>query len=244
MGQITLATNFGKALKELAADPRFKIFVEIGTWDGEGSTKCLVEGLESRAPEDASGAGIFSFETNKMLWMVASRYWQDRNPPLRILWARLGERMMSEEKVRAHHLFSKIEDHFNLYYKSDKDDFTKAPRIRMRKCDVAVLDGGEFCGEGDWDAIRALKPKVVALDDIHVMKNADLYDLLGKAGWIQKFGTPERNGAAIMESPGEDDKFYPALSPAWKEPEHCAEKMSVTSVETNGSAAQERDSDA
>ena len=92
-GQITLETEFGKKLHELAADPRYKIFVEVGTWDGEGSTKSLVKGLESRSEEDASGAGIFSFEANRDLWMVASRYWQEKNPPLRILYGRLAERM-------------------------------------------------------------------------------------------------------------------------------------------------------
>ena len=211
-GQITLDTVFGRALKDLAADPRYKIWVEIGTWDGEGSTKCIVQGLESRSPEDLSGAGLFSFEANRDLWMVASRYWQDRNPPLRILWGRLAERMMGDEKVKAHPLFDKIKEHYDLYYEKDKDHFLKAPLIRMRRCDVAVLDGGEFAGEGDWDAIRKLKPQVVCLDDINVMKNADLYKkLLIDVGWKPLLITPDRNGSAILESPGTDDKFYPPV---------------------------------
>ena len=216
-GQITLDTAFGRALKGLASDPKYKIYVEVGTWDGEGSTKCIIQGLESRAPEDASGAGLFSFEANRDLWMVASRYWKEKNPPCRILYGRLAERMMSEEKVRAHPLFPKIKEHFDLYFEKDKENFLKAPLIRMRRCDVAVLDGGEFAGEGDWDAVRTLKPKVVALDDINVMKNQDLYMLLMvKLGWKPLFISSERNGSAILESPGDDDKFYPGISPVWR----------------------------
>ena len=223
-GQITADTAFGAALKGLAADPRYKIFVEIGTWDGEGSTKCLVEGLESRSPEDLSGAGIFSFEANKDLWMVASRYWKDRNPPLRILWGRLAERMMGKEKVQAHPLFEKVKAHYDLYFEKDVEHFLKAPLIRMRRCDVAVLDGGEFCGEGDWDAIRTLKPKVVCLDDIEVMKNNDLFThLFVKGGWKPLFITSERNGAAILEAPSDDDKYYAPLSRPAPPPEESNE---------------------
>ena len=230
-GQITLDTAFGRALKGLASDPKYKIYVEVGTWDGEGSTKCLVEGLESRKPEDASGAGIFSFEANRDLWMVASRYWQDKNPPLRILWGRLAERMMGEEKVRAHPLFEKVEEHFKLYFKKDVEHFSRAPLVRMRRCDVAVMDGGEFCGEGDWDAIRGLKPKVVALDDINVMKNNDLYKhLLFNLMWHPLFITPERNGAAILEAPGDDEKYWAPL-PVFRE------KNSIVDSENNGSLA-------
>lgn len=216
MGQITLETAFGRALKDLAADPKFKIWLETGTFDGEGSTKCIVEGLESRSPEDLSGAGLFSIEANRLLWMVSSRYWQEKNPPLRILWGRLGERMMGEEKIKAHPLFEKIKDHFDLHFEKDKEHFVSAPLIRFRRCDVAVLDGGEFATEGEWDAVRGLKPKVVCLDDINVMKNADLYKhLLFTIGWKPLFITPERNGSAILESPGEDEKHYLPL-PSWR----------------------------
>ena len=120
--------------------------------------------------------------------------------------------MMGDEKVKEHRLFEKIKEHYDLYYKSDLDHFLKAPLIRMRRCDVAVLDGGEFCGAGDWDGVRKLKPKVVCLDDINVMKNNDLFThLFIRGGWKPLHISSERNGAAILESPGEDDKFYSAL---------------------------------
>ena len=236
-GQITLDTPFGAALKDLAADPAYKIYIESGTFDGEGSTKCLVEGLEARSPEDLSGAGLFSFEANKQLWMVASRYWQDKNPPLRILWGRLGEQMMGKEKVEAHPLFEKIKEHYDLYYEKDVEWFLKAPLIRMRRCDVWLCDGGEFSTEGEWDAIRVLKPKVVALDDIHVVKCNDLYNLLVGAGWKQLFVTSTRNGAAILESPGDVDCYYPQL-PVWRpaaEPDTAADTAGYTQASAHDS---------
>ena len=214
-GQITLDTPFGKALRDLGADTRYKIYVESGTFDGEGSTLCLVEGLEARP--DLSGAGLFSMEANKMMWAVASRYWQQRvDPPLRILWGRLGERMMSKEKVEAHPLFEKVKEHYDLHFESDVEWFLKAPLVRFRRCDVWLCDGGEFATEGEYDAIRKLKPKVICIDDINVIKGHDLFNLLYlKTGWIPRFITSERNGSAILESPGDDDKYYPPF-PTWR----------------------------
>ena len=201
MPQITPNTAFGAALASLAENPLYKVFVETGTFDGEGSTKCLVDVLEKR--DDLSGGGLFSFEANKTLWMVATRYWKDKNPPLRIIWARLTERMMSEEKIREHPLFSAVEDHFNLYYKRELDDFLAAPLVRMRRCDVAVLDSGEFCGEGELEAILTAKPKVIALDDIRVMKHSGSVKRLEALGWKRVWETEERNGSAIYTAPEE-----------------------------------------
>ena len=205
-GQITLDTAFGRALRDLASDTRFKVYVEIGTWDGQGSTKCIVDGLNARA--DLSGAGLFSFEANRTQWALATKYWQARgDQPLRVIMGRPSERMMGREKIESHPLFSCIKTHYDLHYEQDLKDFKEAPLVRMRKCDVAVLDGGEFCGEGDWDAIRPLKPAVVALDDIKVMKNNATYELLKKEGWRELFHTDERNGSAILLSPDFLDFF-------------------------------------
>ena len=209
MPQITADTPFGAALKDLAADPRYKIYLEIGTFDGEGSTKCFIEGLEARTETDLSGAGLFSIEANRDLWMVASRYWQNKNPPARILWGRLAERMMGAEKVEAHPLFETSKEQYDTYYKSDLQHFLKAPLVRFRRADVVLLDGGEFCAPGDWDAVRVLKPKVVALTGTNRLKGEGLFkELFLRRNWRPIL---VGNGTAILESPGEADEFYSAL---------------------------------
>ena len=214
MERITLDTPFGQMLHDLAADSRYKIYLESGCLDGEGTTKCLVAGLESRGTEDLSGAGLFSVEINKDLWMVASRYWQDRNPPLRILWGRLGDRMMSGEKARAHPLFN--QDTFDTYHAKNVDWFVKTRAIRFRRCDVWICDGGEFSTEGDWDSIRALKPKVVAINGTKTIKGHDLFNLLFlKTGWTSLFLCAAGEGSAILEAPSQEDDAYPPL-PIWR----------------------------
>ena len=40
-GQINRGTELGEMIYNLAQDTQYKNYVEIGTWNGEGSTQCL-----------------------------------------------------------------------------------------------------------------------------------------------------------------------------------------------------------
>jgi len=195
-GQITLDTEFGRALKALGADPSFKVYVDVGAWNGEGTTRCLYEGMRDRT----DGPTIVSFEANKAWWRVASNHWKDVSG-VRVLYGRVAERMMSDEEVLAHRYYEKVKEHYAIHFTQDEKDFKDAPLVRMRRCDVAVLDGGEFCGPADWAALAHLSPRVVALDDIDVMKNCDNYLQMIVDGWEVIFRTTERNGAAILRCP-------------------------------------------
>ena len=197
-GQITLETGFGRELRALAANPKYKVFVEVGTWDGQGSTKCICDALCERS----DGAGLYTFEANRDWWRVASSYWADKAvTPLRVIYGRLAERMMSDKEVLEHPLYAKIKEHYALYFTQDERDFAAAPLARMRACDVAILDGGEFSGYWDWKAVEPLSPRVVCLDDTRVMKNSEVLAEMLSKGWKLVWESDERNGAAILEAP-------------------------------------------
>ena len=210
-GQITLDTEFGRKLKELAEDPKYQVFVEVGAWNGQGSTLCLAEGLRGRK----DGAQLISFEANKNWWRVAAAFWKGQEgAPVRVLWGRLAERMMTESEIVENALYDTIKDHFNLHFKQDVEDFASAPLVHMRRCDVAILDGGEFSGYYDWKAIEPLAPRVVCLDDIRVMKNSKvLVDLMSK-NWSVVWMTTERNGAAILVPPPEPERGLETVAEA------------------------------
>ena len=197
-GQINLDTEFGQQLRALAENPRYRVFCEVGTWNGEGSTVCLAEGMRDR--KDAS---LISLEANYLHWVLAKRFWQDKPTTFKLylLHARLGERMMSDKEVTEHPLFEKIKEHYALYYTQDAQDFKTARLLHLRACDVVLLDGGEFSSYADWKAIEPLCPRVVALDDVDVVKNCDVLAELLAAGWKLLWRTTERNGAAILERP-------------------------------------------
>ena len=44
-GQINIESDFGRVIYELAKKEENSVFVDIGTWNGLGSTKCFIEAM-------------------------------------------------------------------------------------------------------------------------------------------------------------------------------------------------------
>ena len=47
-GQVQVKSPFGRWIAKYAADPKFSRYLEIGTWNGQGSTCCFYEGFKNR----------------------------------------------------------------------------------------------------------------------------------------------------------------------------------------------------
>jgi hypothetical protein len=198
-GQINLSCEFGRKLAELAANPSLKTFIEVGAWNGQGSTLCLAKGLETRT--DLSDVQLFSLETNKEFFSIAEEFWKNTTLPITILNARVAERMMPLHEIVSHPKFEAVKTHWLLQYEQDIVDFYGTKLLKMKKADMILLDGGEFSSYGDWEALRGLNPTIVALDDTNVMKCERVLRELKEAGWIVLFESQERNGCAILHRP-------------------------------------------
>ena len=107
---------------------------------------------------------------------------------------------MTGEEIRAHPLFEDVEVHYTIHYEQDCKDLEAAPIVELpAKMDMVVLDGGEFCGVADFRRAILLEPKVIALDDIRVMKNRENYErLLADSEWEIVGRGKDRNGWAIF----------------------------------------------
>jgi hypothetical protein len=196
-GQILRNTPFGNALFKVASDPQYNIFLDVGTWNGMGTTKILVD-----ATKNNPTAQIYSVEANKTFYDIARGNWRPCPDRLHLLYGRVGDKILSARDALSHPMANKIKPHFDLYYKQDVEDFNAAPLISIptRYADVVVLDGGEWCGEGDLKAAMALRPKVIALDDVHVVKNYySLLQLINSGEWVFLARGAEKTGWAIMQ---------------------------------------------
>jgi hypothetical protein len=205
-GQVTLETEFGRYLKSLTANPKYKTVFEVGTWKGNGTTRCLVEGcIERFKSHPERTIHLWSLESNLNFYSEAMNFWlQVPLPFLHLLYGRLHrEGLMTEEEIRAHPRFNHIVSHFNLWYKQDVLDYNQAPVLDMAlfpDIDVVVLDGGEFSSSADWTALKQKNPKVVCLDDVGVMKNYDVFaELCQSNEWKHIAGNEERHGWAVFE---------------------------------------------
>ena len=196
LGQILPDTLFGRALMEVASDPAYDTFLDVGTWKGGGTTLCLVRGAMNRLETK-----IYSVEANQQLYHEACKNWENRPACLELLWGKLTNQIMLAHQIESHPLFKKIKEHYQLWYRQDVIDVARAPIVVLpASVDVVVLDGGEFTGAGDMERALQLNPKVIALDDIYVMKNCENYDMLiNSEEWaLWRHGT-ERTGWAIFK---------------------------------------------
>jgi hypothetical protein len=206
-GQITKETELGKELFKLASDRAIQSFCEVGTWKGYGSTRCLVEGCLTRSPAEMKHLAIYSLEANRGFYDEAAARWAPQNIPfLNLLYGKLHDNgIMTREEITTHPFFSVIKSHYDLWYEQDVKDYNACPNVVNKlptKIDMVLIDGGEFCGYADWLALQKLNPKIVALDDVNVLKTNRIYNelLTDKQRWTLFRAGNDRNGWAIFKS--------------------------------------------
>ena len=73
IGQISLQSDLGKNIYKYAIDDNYSTFLEIGTWNGLGSTKCFIEGFKNRT----SPFVFYSLECNSEKSQSAQKLYKD-----------------------------------------------------------------------------------------------------------------------------------------------------------------------
>ena len=205
-GQIDIRSEFGQILSLYSQHPQVQTILEVGTWKGNGSTACIVEGICNKLKKDPeSTVHFYSLESNLKFMMEAMGLWMPKALPfLHLLYGSLHTTgLMSREQVESNPLFAGVKTHYDLWYAQDVKDYAASPFIDSKylpkQIHMIVLDGGEFSGYADWEVLRLKNPCIVALDDTNVMKNARVLEELSQdPTWEKRHGSNERNGWAIF----------------------------------------------
>lgn len=195
MGQINPDMAFGALIKEIAREPDVKSIVDIGAWNGLGTTRCIMEGVGNR-----TDVHVYSYENKKDFWQVAVRNWQG-NDKVTVIYGRLTDRLMTPDEITAHRHFANVKDHYDLWYADDVKCFMDSPLVPPPDTiDFVVIDGGEFSTQGDWDVVSKYEPKYIGLDDTHVIKCSDIEAELDNNSKYEKIGSgTDRNGWALFK---------------------------------------------
>jgi len=167
-GQIDLTSTLGKIIFDLASKSENKILVEIGTWNGLGSTKCFIEGLlinkESR---------LFSIENNQEKIDFAKKIWtpfiQENN---------LNVEFLNGTSV-PNHVVDKwlLENNVELspdqlrWLQIDKENSQNVLNLNLKSIDVLLLDGSDFSSYLEFPLLKDIS-KYVVLDDVPVYYGA------------------------------------------------------------------------
>lgn len=191
-GQINLDSEMGQLIKSYAENQKYSSYLEIGAWNGEGSTTCFIQGLKNR-DDDYS---FISLEACPNFYSQAKKYCkQSLSDKIQILHGRIVD---DEELIKD----SKEPQHSD-FLKTDRNNYNTCVnvwgQIKNQNFDVVLLDGGEF---STWAEFKKLQPitMVFILDDCKMLKNKKVVEELNSSSqWRLVKSSNKRNGFAIYE---------------------------------------------
>ena len=196
-GQITRNSSLGNAIYNLSKQNDIKVIVEFGTWNGMGSTKCVIDGLKERNDDYF----FMTIELYPDMYEKAKRnlcnYLNDK---IVLLHGRISN--YEDLFWFDHNIIPKNDPHANLYMESDKkylkivpNVFEKIPRL----INLCILDGGAYSTYPEYKKIKD-RVKIFALDDTKVLKCKKIREELMEEKWIVLMDDQEtRNGASIFK---------------------------------------------
>lgn len=218
IGQITTESNFGKLLLDFASNPFYKRFLEIGTWNGLGSTMCFHKGFQIRSSslnDHYKDCFLDSLEINREKAHSAMHHYKDY-PNIRVHHATLvnyipekddEDEVITWERV-VKDLDIKTSDHgMKKWFDTDTINLVDCPVFEPSHSmdehgylyDVVLLDGGEFTTFYEFEKLRHVS-KVIICDDINTYKCSRVCNiLLSDERWIQLVHEPDdRNGYCVF----------------------------------------------
>lgn len=182
-GQIDLNSAFGKAIQEVCSRIKSGYIVEIGTWNGLGSTKCVLNSKN----KDVS---FISVESNESQFAVACQNLKGEN--VSILYGRVAN-LINDQNL------SHVE---KGWLSQDLLDYQKCPNVLdkiPKQINILLLDGGEFTSRGEFHTLRNRVSDYFILDDTQTRKNRlNRSDLLLSHELIYD-NQSDRNGWSIFK---------------------------------------------
>lgn len=197
LGQIC-DDDFSIEITKYASNLDYKYFLEVGTWNGLGSTKAFSDGFKNRSDDYI----FYSLECNIDKCNDAKKLYSDNNK-IHIL----NEVIWNEEPSNFYELFPDCVTNPTFSHWNAVD------LINMKSCnlflnrpdlpdifDVLLLDGGEFTTYFEFQILKN-RCKVVMLDDINTYKcKLIVSEIENDPSWKVVKKNNVRNGFLIAEN--------------------------------------------
>lgn len=154
--------RFSEIIRQFSKNKDYKSFLEIGTWNGLGSTKQFIDELKNRDDDYI----FFSLECNIEKSQYAKNLYMDLSK-VHIL----NEVLYRDDPANFYDIFPQV---FEKWHCVDMENMKKCnlflERDNLPKIfDVVLLDGGEFTTYFEFQLIKD-RCKYLLLDDIKVEK--------------------------------------------------------------------------
>lgn len=181
-GQMGLGGHIGSTLNEIARRPDVERVLEIGTYDGEGSTYCIADGLFR------STGRLRTIEVDQALHEKARAFYAGTGLPVELecgLTVRLDDYQPFEHYLPAiqrtayeaeapgtHRMW--YDRDLGLARSAKRTDLLRELLASDRWYDLVLFDGGEYSSEAEFHLLEPHVRGYVVLDDtnpVHAIKN-------------------------------------------------------------------------
>jgi hypothetical protein len=190
-GQINSNTERGKILIKTINQKNYETIVEIGCWNGLGSTSCILENIK----EDTK---FFSLESNPNFYKIAKKNLLNFLDKFTLL----NGSIVTKDEVENYTSDMQLEEPRKTWLKEDLENLDMCEFVLEKlpkKIDLLILDGGEFSTYLEWQKLKDITNTVI-LDDIREIKTKKIFDELKIDDTYQMIEySHEGNGFAIFE---------------------------------------------
>lgn len=159
LGQINIGTLAGEVIRDISSREEITTIVEIGTWNGAGSTKCIIEGLKIN-----KNAKFYTLECNRNQFETAKL--NDPNMPnINFIFGRIvNEEDLDDSNLSAEEVG---------WLAQDIQAMAECPNVidlLPASISFLILDGGEFSTQAEFKKLID-RTNFIFLDDTIVRKN-------------------------------------------------------------------------
>ena len=166
-GQINIDQDFGKIIYELASNSENKTFVDIGTWNGLGSTKCFIEAMKSNKE-----SVLYTIENNQEKHEYAKSIWTASIEEYNLNVNFLNGSLIKNDDIDLWISENQISlDETQKYWLSiDKTNSINNLIIECTNIDILLIDGSDYSGYLELILLKDIS-KYILLDDVNSLKN-------------------------------------------------------------------------
>ena len=197
-GQMSPYNLVGKIIIDYVKQNDLKNIVEIGTWNGLGSTRCFLLALQGN-----STTNFFTLETNEEKVQIAKNNLISLiSKNCNFLW---GSILKSSDIQNIEQIFPELitNSEFRRWNSLDIQNINLSPNVLDKipdTIDFLLLDGGEFTTYYEFLILFPRCTKFIALDDVNVSKCREIRRILQlDPNWEEICHINEHNGFSLFQ---------------------------------------------
>lgn len=201
-GQFKIHSDEGRSIIEILQKEcgnTIKTIVEIGTWNGLGSTMCILHGIQGK------DVRFWSLECNKEKHDAAVETLSELiNEHVQLVWGSIVDisGVVSDKYLSIFPTLNESEV-LKEWFKVDLENCAASPNVLNHlpeKIDFFLLDGGEFTTLYEFDMLFERCSMYIALDDTLMDKCREVRKrLIENTVWDEIVYLTSRNGFSIFK---------------------------------------------